>query len=73
MTAQAWQAAARSFVTTLVATFLAAVPVAAVSQGDFSWAVAAGVAALVASLRTVLAALDPGQPLFGVTGDKPGL
>lgn len=60
------KAAARSFVTTFVATFLAAVPVAAVSQGDFSWAVTAGVAALIAAVRTVLAALDPKQPLYGV-------
>jgi len=64
----------RSFVTTFAATFLtfAAGYVTSVVQGDFSWATSAGVAAFVAALRTLIAALDPGMPLFGVTGDKPG-
>lgn len=60
-----FKAMIRSFVTTLVSTFLAAVPVAALTQGDFSWAVAAGVSALVAAIRTTIAAVDPGMPLFG--------
>ena len=67
-----WKAAARSFITTFVATFLAAVPVAAAVQGDFTWVEVAVASALVAGLRTVLAALDPAMPLFGLSGDKPG-
>lgn len=64
----------RSFATTFAATFLtfAAGYITQVVQGDFSWATSAGVAALVAALRTLIAALDPGMPLFGVSGDKPG-
>jgi len=55
----------RSFLTTLAATFLSLIPVAAVLEGDFTWAGAAVTSAVVAGLRTLLAALDPGMPLFG--------
>lgn len=72
MTAQ-WKAAARSFFTTFIATFLASVPVAAAVQGDFTWIEVTAASALVSGLRTLLAALDPSMPLFGLTGDKPGL
>jgi hypothetical protein len=56
----------RSFLTTLAATFLSLIPVAAVLDGDFTWAGAAITSAVVAGLRTLLAAIDPGMPLFGV-------
>ena len=60
-----YKAALRSFVTTFVAVFAAAVPLSAALDGDFTWAGAAASAALLAAVRTVLAALDPGQPLYG--------
>ena len=64
-------AAVRSFLTTLAATFLSLIPVAAVLDGDFTWASAAITSAVVAGLRTLLASLDPGMPLFGVGADVP--
>ena len=60
------KAALRSFATTFLAVFVAAVPLSAALEGDFTWAGAAASAALVAALRTLVAALDPGQPLYGV-------
>ena len=60
------KAALRSFVTTFVAVFVAAVPLSAALEGDFTWAGAAASAAFVAALRTLVAALDPGMPLYGV-------
>lgn len=62
---QTQQAALRSFLTTLITTFLALVPVASVVEGDFTWAGAALLSAFVASARTVVAALDPGNTSFG--------
>jgi len=60
------KAALRSFLTTFVAVFAASIPLAAALDGDFTWAGAAAASALVAALRTLVAALDPGQPLYGV-------
>lgn len=65
-------AAVRSFLTTLAATFLSLIPVAAVLEGDFTWAGAAITSAVVAGLRTLLAALDPGQPLYGIGSGEYG-
>jgi len=62
---QTQQAALRSFLTTLITTFLALVPVAAVVEGDFTWAGTALLSAFVAAARTVVAALDPGNTSFG--------
>ena len=63
------KAALRSFITTFIAVFLPLIPAAKVADGDFTWAAAAGSAALAAAvtaaLRTLLAAVDPGQPLYG--------
>ena len=63
------KAALRSFITTFVAVFVPAIPAAKIADGDFTWVAAAGAAALAAAvsaaLRTALAALDPGQPLYG--------
>lgn len=59
------KAALRSFVTTFASVFIGSVPVAALLQNDWSWAQAAVASALVAALRTVIAALDPAQPLYG--------
>jgi hypothetical protein len=64
-------AAARSFATTFVSVFVASVPVAALLSGDWSWVQAAAASALIAALRTVIAALDPGQPLYGVGVSAP--
>ena len=57
----------RSFLTTFGATFLTVAGgyIANVVQGDFSWWTSAAVAGAVAALRTVIAYLDPGQPLYG--------
>ena len=60
-----YKAALRSFVTTFIAVFAASVPLSAALDGDFTWAGAAAAAAGVAALRTLVAALDPGQPLYG--------
>jgi hypothetical protein len=62
----------RSFLTTAAATFLSLIPVAAVLEGDFTWAGAAVTSAVVAALRTLLAALDPQMPLFGVVSEDTG-
>lgn len=63
------KAALRSFITTFVAVFAPAIPAAKIADGDFTWVTAAAAAALAAAvtaaLRTLLAALDPGQPLYG--------
>lgn len=63
-----YKAALRSFLTTFVTVFVAAIPLAAALEGDFTWAGAAAASALVAALRTLIAAIDPGQPLYGKTG-----
>jgi len=57
-------AAARSFGTSFVAAFVASIPVTGFA--DLAWVEAAAVGALFAAVRTVLAALDPGQPLYGI-------
>jgi hypothetical protein len=61
----------RSALTTFLATFLGLIPVAAVVDGDFTWASAAITAAVIAAVRTGIAALDPGQPLYGIGSDAP--
>ena len=65
------KSAIRSFLTTFIGALLALVPVAAVVEGDFTWVTAALVSAATAALRTLLAALDPGQPLYGVGAQDP--
>ena len=60
----------RSFLTTALATFLSLIPAAALTEGDFTWAAAAVTTAVVAGLRTIIAALDPSMPLFGVGSDE---
>ena len=56
----------RSAVTTFVVTLIGLVPVAALVGGDTSWVTAAVTAAVLATLRTIVAALDPGNTSFGV-------
>lgn len=63
------KAALRSFLTTLLVTFLASIPVASVVDGDFAWLAPAAFAAVVAAVRTVIAALDPGNLSFGRVND----
>ena len=65
------KSAIRSFLTTFLSVLLTLIPVAAVVEGDFTWATAALVSALTAALRTLLAALDPGQPLYGLGSTPP--
>lgn len=62
----------RSALTTFLSTLLTLVPVAAIVEGDFTWVAAAITAAVIAAVRTTVAALDPGQPLYGV-GSGPEL
>ncbi len=62
----------RSALTTFAATFIGLVPVTALVGGDVSWIQSAAVAAGLAALRTLLAAVDPGQPLYGVGGGETG-
>ena len=61
----------RSALTTFITTLLSLIPVAAIVDGDFTWAVAAITAAVIAAVRTTVAALDPGQPLYGIGSDAP--
>ena len=65
------KAALRSFLTTLLTTFLTLIPVASVVDGDFAWVGPAVLAAVVASVRTLVAALDPGNTSFGVGAVEP--
>ena len=60
----------RSALTTFVVTFIGLVPVSALVGGDTSWVASAVTAAILATLRTVVAALDPGNTSFGV-GSEP--
>ena len=59
-------AALRSFVTTFLATAVALLPVSDLLNSDYDFVPVVLGSALVAALRTTLAALDPGQPLYGV-------
>ena len=56
----------RSALTTFATVLIGLVPVSALLDGDISWAQSALAAAALAGLRTLFAALDPGQPLYGV-------
>lgn len=61
----------RSALTTFITTLLGLIPVAAIVDGDFTWAGAAITAAVISAVRTTVAALDPGQPLYGIGADYP--
>jgi hypothetical protein len=61
----------RSALTTFVVTFIGLVPVSALVGGDTSWVASAVTAAILATLRTVVAALDPGNTSFGVGSEPP--
>ena len=60
----------RSAVTTFFVTFIGLVPVTALVGGDTTWITAAITAAVLATLRTIVAAIDPGNTSFGV-GSEP--
>lgn len=66
MTPQA-KAMVRSFLTTFLSTILTLIPVTSVVEGQFEWVGPALLAAGLAAVRTVVAALDPRMPLFGIT------
>jgi heme/copper-type cytochrome/quinol oxidase subunit 4 len=57
----------RSFLTTFLSTLLTLIPVTSIVEGQFEWVGPALLAAGLAAVRTVVAALDPGMPLFGLT------
>lgn len=70
MTPQA-KAMLRSFLTTFLTTILTLIPVTSIVEGQFEWVGPALLAAGLAAIRTVVASLDPGMPLFGLgSGDK---
>ncbi len=56
----------RSAVTTFIVTFIGLVPVTALVGGDTTWITAAVTAAVLATLRTLVAAVDPGNTSFGI-------
>jgi hypothetical protein len=60
----------RSALTTFVVTFIGLVPVSALVGGDTSWVASAATAAILATLRTIVAALDPGNTSYGI-GSEP--
>lgn len=64
---------ARSLITTYLGTLLALVPLEALAAGQIDWLAQAALAALVATIRTGLAILDPGQTYYGInaTPDTP--
>ena len=64
MTAQT-KALIRSFLTTFLTVFIGLIPVASLVDGDWTWVGAAAAAAVLAGVRSLVAFLDPGMPLFG--------
>ena len=56
----------RSALTTFVVTFIGLVPVTALVGGDTTWITAAVTAAVLATLRTLVAAIDPGNTSYGI-------
>lgn len=65
-------AALRSALTTFLVTLISLVPVSALVGGDVSWAQSALVAAGLAALRTLVAAVDPGQTSYGIGSERSG-
>ena len=65
------KAALRSFLTTFLSVLITLIPVTSVVEGQFEWVGPALLAAGLAAVRTLLAALDPGQPLYGVGSTPP--
>ena len=63
--------AIRSAITTFLTTLLGLIPVAAIVDGDFTWAGAAVTAAIISAVRTAVAFLDPGQTLYGIGANYP--
>ncbi len=65
----------RSALTTFIVTFIGLVPVTALVGGDTTWITAAVTAAVLATLRTIVAAIDPGNTSYGIgaTVDVPEL
>ena len=66
----------RSAVTTFLTTLIGLVPLSALLNQDFSWVQSAVAAAVLATVRTVIAYIDPGNTAFGVGSttfpDTPG-
>lgn len=60
----------RSALTTFLVTFVGLVPAAALIGGDTSWAASAGIASLLAAVRTIVAAVDPKNTSFGIGAPK---
>ena len=56
----------RSALTTFIVTFIGLVPVTALVGGDTTWITAAVTAAVLATLRTIVAAIDPGNTSYGI-------
>jgi len=56
----------RSALTTFLVTLLGLVPVTALLGGDISWLQSALSAAILATLRTLVAYIDPGNTSFGI-------
>jgi hypothetical protein len=56
----------RSALTTFIVTFIGLVPVSALVGGDTTWVTAAVTAAVLSTLRTIVAAIDPGNTSYGV-------
>lgn len=60
----------RSALTTFIVTFIGLVPVTALVGGDTTWVTSAATAAILATLRTLVAAIDPGNTSYGI-GSEP--
>lgn len=55
----------RSALTTFLVTLIGLVPISALVDGDVSWAQSAIAAAALATVRTLVAYIDPGNTAFG--------
>ena len=56
----------RSALTTFIVTFIGLVTVTALVGGDTTWITAAATAAVLATLRTLVAAIDPNNTSYGI-------
>lgn len=66
MLATSTKKALQSAFTTFVVVLFGQIPIEKLTEGDFSWLPAVGVAALLAAIRTLAVALNPLDDSYGV-------
>lgn len=60
----------RSALTTFAVTLLSLIPIEALSGGDLTWVQSAVTAAALAAVRTLVVALNPMDPSYGLGTDS---